>query len=110
MKTAIITLTKGGVELGLQLQERLAGSELYVPERHKDMVVVSQPSLPVTRHLSLVPIEKDKAQVFDGFLKDLVARMFAEYDGFIFIMATGIVVRVIAPFIKGKEIDPAVLV
>lgn len=110
MKTAIITLTKGGVELGLHLQERLAGSELYVPERHKDMVVVSQPSLPITRHLSLVPMEKDKAQVFDGFLKELIARIFAGYDGFIFIMATGIVVRVIAPFIKGKDVDPAVVV
>lgn len=110
MKTAIITLTKGGVELGIQLQERLAGSELYVPERHKDMVVVSQPSLPVNRHLSLVPTEKDKARIFDGLLKELVAKIFTGYDGFIFIMAIGIVVRVIAPFIKGKEIDPAIVV
>lgn len=35
---------------------------------------------------------------------------FNKYDGHIFIMATGIVVRKIAPLIKTKDIDPAVVV
>ncbi len=90
MKTAIITLTKGSVELGLQLQEKLEDSELCAPEKHRDMT-------------------GGKGVVF-GELKDFVKRAFSDYEGMIFIMASGIVVRTIAPFIKGKDVDPAVVV
>lgn len=90
MKTAIITLIKGSVELGLRLHERLAGSELFVPEKH--------------RYLAY-----GKGTPFSD-LKSFVGRAFSGYDGLVFIMATGIVVRTIAPFIKGKDVDPAVVV
>jgi len=43
-------------------------------------------------------------------LRKTVAEIFDQYDGLIFIMALGIVIRVIAPFIKSKHIDPAVVV
>lgn len=39
-----------------------------------------------------------------------VRHVFTKYDGLIFIMATGIVVRTIAPFLKNKAEDPAVVV
>lgn len=45
-----------------------------------------------------------------GGLPDLVARLFAEYDGLVFLMATGIVVRLIAPHLADKYHDPAVVV
>ena len=41
--------------------------------------------------------------------KNLIARIFNKYDGLIFVMAMGIVVRVIAPCIKDKLSDPAVV-
>jgi len=43
-------------------------------------------------------------------LRKTVAEIFDRYEGFIFIMALGIVIRVIAPFIKSKYTDPAVVV
>ncbi len=43
-------------------------------------------------------------------LSTLIDDVFLLYDGFIFIMATGIVVRVIAPYIDNKRFDPAVVV
>jgi cobalt-precorrin 5A hydrolase len=43
-------------------------------------------------------------------LRKTVAEIFDQYEGLIFIMALGIVIRVIAPFIKNKHIDPAVVV
>lgn len=46
--------------------------------------------------------------LFQNLSKD-VADVFNEYDGHIFIMSTGIVIRVIAPHIKNKTIDPAVV-
>ena len=42
--------------------------------------------------------------------RDDVKFAFKKYDGLIFIMAAGIVVRVIAPLLKGKTEDPAVVV
>ncbi len=43
-------------------------------------------------------------------LRRTVEKVFGQYEGLIFIMALGIVIRVIAPLIKSKHIDPAVVV
>jgi cobalamin biosynthesis protein CbiG len=43
-------------------------------------------------------------------LRRTVEKVFDQYEGLIFIMALGIVIRVIAPFIKSKHTDPAVVV
>jgi cobalamin biosynthesis protein CbiG len=43
-------------------------------------------------------------------LSSTVEEIFGQYEGFIFIMALGIVIRVIAPYIKNKYVDPAVVV
>ena len=45
-----------------------------------------------------------------GWLKSNSERLFLEYEGLIFIMATGIVVRIIAPYVTSKYSDPAVVV
>ena len=45
-----------------------------------------------------------------GWLKANTERLFREYEGLIFIMASGIVVRMIAPFVDSKYSDPAVVV
>lgn len=45
-----------------------------------------------------------------GGLKDFVKSAFSDMDGIVFISAAGIAVRLIAPYIKAKNIDPAVLV
>lgn len=42
--------------------------------------------------------------------KAYVADNFNTYDAFVFIGATGIAVRYIAPYIKSKDVDPAVIV
>jgi len=44
-----------------------------------------------------------------GELKTLIADIFNNFDGLIFIMAIGIVVRMIAPHLKDKHHDPAVV-
>jgi len=43
-------------------------------------------------------------------LRRTVEKIFSQYEGLIFIMALGIVIRVIAPLIKSKYTDPAVVV
>ena len=43
-------------------------------------------------------------------LKGMVGEIFDQFDGVIFIMALGIMIRVIAPYLKNKYVDPAVVV
>ena len=43
-------------------------------------------------------------------LKDIVADKFSKYESHIFVAASGIVVRMIAPFLKSKSEDPAVVI
>jgi len=45
-----------------------------------------------------------------GGLRPLVESAFRSYDGLVFFMALGIVVRMIAPLLRGKHEDPAVVV
>jgi len=56
----------------------------------------------------------EESQVYSlsgpNVLRRTVEKIFDRYEGLIFIMALGIVVRVIAPYLKNKYVDPAVVV
>ncbi len=91
MKIAIIAITRDGAWLGARLRDGLGGASLHVLQRYRG--------------------EAGKESVpFAGELKELVERLWPEYGGFVFVMATGIVVRMVAPLLSGKEVDPAVVV
>ena len=49
-------------------------------------------------------------RVYEGTLKDCIAQLWPHHRGFVFGLATGAVVRLIAPLLRDKAIDPAVLV
>ncbi|SNB46974.1 cobalt-precorrin 5A hydrolase [Geobacter sp. DSM 9736] len=91
MKTAVIAITRNGAHLAARLREGLPGAELHVLRRYAG------------------PAGKG-ALPFDGELGEVVARLWPQVSGFVFIMATGIVVRLVAPLLEGKERDPAVVV
>src|ERR1039457_3899745 len=92
MRIAVITITRNGAQLGQKLREGLAGAQLYASVRYAGQAG---------------PLK----QVFEpADLKLLIAALWNEADGFVLIMATGIVVRMIAPLLKSKESDPAVVV
>ena len=86
-KLACIALTPGGRETALRLAPVLA-ADVYLPAR----------------------LGGPAARTFDGPLKDLFPRLFREYRGLVCIMATGIVVRMVAPLLESKACDPAVVV
>ena len=89
MKIAILSVTMKGALLGEELGKKL--------HAEVDLFSWARASL----HASTYP--------FDNLSRH-VAKIFYEYDGLIFIMATGIVVRVIAPYMIDKRSDPAVVV
>lgn len=101
MKLAIVALTSAGRKIGCRLSEADWG---------KGPVPVGSP---LQRELYLPASfikEREYERTFAGRLADLLAEIFPLYEGFILIMATGIAVRVIAPLIKDKRTDPAVVV
>jgi len=91
MNIAIIAITGNGVRLGCRLRDALPDSVLYLPSKWVD--ACTGPFTP-----------------FPGCLKELVAQLWRTADGMVFIMATGIIVRLVAPLLEGKEKDPAVVV
>ncbi|WP_306535721.1 cobalt-precorrin 5A hydrolase [Geobacter sp.] len=91
MRIAIIAITRNGARLGTQLRDGLGNAEMYVLQKFSGQA-----------GKGAVP--------FGGELKGLVAELWPVFDGFIFIMATGIVVRMVAPHLVAKDVDPAVVV
>ena len=88
MRTAVFALTAAGAALGGRVVLALGDeAELFVSQRH-----------PVSG-----------ARYFEK-LQQAVAENFPRYDALVFIMAAGIAVRTIAPYLKSKLEDPAVLV
>lgn len=89
---AIVALTRGGSRLGARLQASLPGATLHLPERF----------------LSEVGAALDRFAYRN--LAERVEELFRDYRGIVFIMAAGIVVRLIAPHLADKRRDPAVVV
>lgn len=90
-KIAILSISKNGKALGLKIKKKVSNSHLYYVK--KDVVE-----------------DEDNVIYINKKIKEFVPKIFSEYDYIIFIMACGIVVRTIAPLIKNKFSDPAILV
>lgn len=88
MRLAIISVTNHGALLAQRLVPSLAG-EIDTFARNDN--------------------NPGAAQSYDH-LGRLVATLFHQYDGLIFVMPVGLVVRVIAPHVRDKRYDPAVVV
>ncbi|WP_035104739.1 cobalt-precorrin 5A hydrolase [Desulfohalovibrio reitneri] len=85
MKTAVYALTRRGAEMGRRLAAALS-ADLHLPRR---LAGAGEPG-------------------FDS-LPELVARTFRAYDAHIFVAACGVAVRTIAPHLRDKYSDPAVV-
>lgn len=91
MRVAIVAITRNGALLGRKLAENLNGAQLYVSSRYAGQA------------------GKGKRVFEPGELRGLLVSLWNEVDGFVLIMATGIVVRMIAPLLESKQSDPAVV-
>ena len=89
-KTAVIAITKHGIEIARQIKEKLSEVEIYAPAKHKDSA--------------------SDINWFTEQTAQLVASLFKTKDALICIFSLGAVIRLIAPFLIDKRSDPAVLV
>ncbi len=91
MNLALIAITGDGINVAKRIKENLAAEvTVFLPQKLKQTTL--------------------RATYYSKKFGDQIAELFSHYDGFIFIMASGIVVRTIAPHITDKYTDPAVVV
>ena len=88
---AIIAVTRNGVDVALKIAKALnkadMANKVYAPNKYVQNGVIP----------------------FDTKLEDFIKVNFSKVSAIIAVMANGIVIRVIAPYIKSKLLDPAVL-
>ncbi|MGQ3685883.1 MAG: cobalt-precorrin 5A hydrolase [Candidatus Loosdrechtia sp.] len=100
MSTAIITLTEKGLKTALRIEKGLEVAPfVYVFREGVKTGSLSENDAPACN-----------LTFFSEPLSQLIKQVFKQFDNLIFVMAVGIVVRVIAPYIKDKYSDPAVIV
>lgn len=97
MRIAVVAVTRQGIRLAERTADVLSAEGdhevvLYLPGKFSLLGIKGQ------RH----PYRKP--------LRELFGELFVEYEGIVCIMALGIVIRMIAPHLKGKTADPAVVV
>jgi len=89
---AIYTLTESGTVLGEKISVSDEQYSLFTSSKWTKLLKSQHSEIPV------------------GKFKSIVEENWNKFDAHIFIMATGIVVRTIATFLKSKTTDPAVIV
>ncbi len=87
---AIHAVTRGALAVAARLAAALPGAELHVPER---IAAAAPPG----------------ARAFPLPMKSALARSFHTHRAHVFVVAIGAVVRMIAPLLRGKGEDPAVV-
>ena len=90
MRCAVFAATVRGAQSAMRLKNELSADTVDIFLKNG-----REPEIPAKRFARLAIA---------------VAEAFRQYDALIFFMATGIAVRMIAPHLKGKLTDPAVLV
>jgi cobalt-precorrin 5A hydrolase len=88
-KFAVWAITPNGVDIAKTIAGKLSGVTVFLSDK--------------------LAVQASQSQTF-GSMSETLAEQFSRYDGHVFIMATGIVVRMIAPLIRSKVNDPAVVV
>lgn len=88
MRIAIISVTGHGGKLSADIAEKLTEHNVvrFVFKKYPDEEAVMYSSLP-----------------------ELTGELFYEYDGLVYICACGAAVRAVAPFVRSKTTDPAVI-
>ncbi|MEO9365593.1 MULTISPECIES: cobalt-precorrin 5A hydrolase [Candidatus Nitrosocaldus] len=94
-RVAVVAITKHGLEIAGRLKSIMREWDVYAPEKFR--------AAPVVTSMMEVNWYNEPSAV-------LISRLFNSYNALICIFSLGAVIRMIAPYIRDKRSDPAVLV
>lgn len=86
----MIAITKHGIEIARKIKARMQEWDIHVPEKFKD--------------------GKDDINWYSDPSPLAISKLFKSYDGLVCIFSLGAVIRMVAPHLKDKKTDPAVVV
>ena len=89
-RTAVVAITKNGIEIARRIKARLPEVEIYVPAKHKDSGA--------------------DIHWFSDPSTQLVGNLFKTHDALVCVFSLGAVIRMVAPHLVDKKSDPAVVV
>ena len=89
-KIAVLAITKNGIDMSLRLKEHFSDFEIFAPVKFSD--------------------NNGKIQWYDESTTQKIVDLFKSNDGIVCLFSLGAVIRLLAPHIKDKKTDPAVIV
>ena len=93
-RIALVAITKHGLASALKVAEQLPEATLVVSAKFADKV----------------PEINNSLDVLSGALSANISPLFERYDQIVMFISLGAVVRLIAPHLKSKDVDPGVIV
>lgn len=90
VKTAIVAITKHGIEIARKIKQKMPEVKVFVPEKHRDGGI--------------------DIDWFSEQSTQLVSTLFKTHEALICIFSLGAVIRMVAPHLVDKKSDPAVIV
>lgn len=89
-KVAILAITKNGIKIAATIKQFFPSWEIFAPSKFQDNAV--------------------SATWYEEQTSTKVADLFGKFDGLVCLFSLGAAIRLIAPFLKDKKTDPAVIV
>jgi cobalt-precorrin 5A hydrolase len=89
-RVAILAITKNGIKIASTLKQFFPSWEIFAPSKFQDYSV--------------------SASWYDEQTAFKLAELFGKYDGLVCLFSLGAVIRLIAPYLKDKKTDPAIIV
>ena len=89
-KTAVVAITKHGIEIARRIKQKMPEVEIYVPAKHSDSGA--------------------DVNWFSEQSTQLVGSLFKSHDALVCVFSLGAAIRMVAPYLVDKKSDPAVLV
>jgi cobalt-precorrin 5A hydrolase len=90
MKTAVIAITKHGIEIARRLKSKMPEFDICAPDKFND--------------------DREDVNWYSDPTSLLLGKLFESYEGLVCIFSLGAVIRLISPHMKDKKTDPAVVV
>jgi len=89
-KVSVLSITKNGIKIGLELKKLSNSWKIYAPSKFSD--------------------NNSEIEWYSELTSNKIAELFKTSDALVCIFSLGAVIRLVSPYLKDKKTDPAVLV